>query len=452
MLRSVRHISRQKDVKMPHFDKPAEGSWTEHYPDLGTGPVSYEDSISPEHFELERKAIFERTWLNVGRLEQLPRKGSYFTKEIAAARTSVIVALDLDGQLRAFHNMCRHRGNKLMWENYPGEEVSGVCRQFTCKYHAWRYSLDGDLTFVQQESEFFDLDKGDYGLVAMQVAEWAGFIFVNLDPANVQSLRDYLGKFALGMEAYPFGEMTQVYKYRAEIRSNWKLYIDAFAEFYHAPVLHAKQYVSDESSKLIGHGFEGIHYELDGPHGMVSSWGGMAPPKDPSMVKPIERILRSGNFGAWDRPDIEGLDPLPVGLNPSRHRAWGLDSYVFFPNFMIVVWAPGWYLTYHYWPVAYNRHIFEGTLHFVPADDALGRMRQEMAAVTFKEFGLQDCNTLEATQSMLESRAATSFPLNDQEVLLRNLHRSAADCVRAYQQGRPAPYAETPVNVRQVAG
>ena len=73
---------------MAHFPKPAEGSWTEHYPELGTGPVSYEDSISPEHYELERKAIFARTWLNVGRVEQLPRNGSYFTKELDAAGTS----------------------------------------------------------------------------------------------------------------------------------------------------------------------------------------------------------------------------------------------------------------------------------------------------------------------------------------------------------------------------
>ena len=60
---------------MAHFPKPAEGSWTEHYPELGTGPVNYEDSISPEFYELERKAIFTRTWLNVGRVEQVPRTG-----------------------------------------------------------------------------------------------------------------------------------------------------------------------------------------------------------------------------------------------------------------------------------------------------------------------------------------------------------------------------------------
>jgi Rieske 2Fe-2S family protein len=65
---------------MPRFPKPPEGSWTEHYPQLGTGPVSYEDSVDPEFYELERKAVFKRAWLNVGRVEQVPRKGSYFTK------------------------------------------------------------------------------------------------------------------------------------------------------------------------------------------------------------------------------------------------------------------------------------------------------------------------------------------------------------------------------------
>ncbi|WP_433631826.1 aromatic ring-hydroxylating oxygenase subunit alpha [Nocardia sp. CA-120079] len=417
---------------MPHFAKPAEGSWTEHYPELGTGLVSFEDSISPEHYELERKAIFARTWLNVGRVEQLPRKGSYFTKELAVVNTSLIIVKDNDRQIRAFHNVCRHRGNKLVWDDYPGRETAGTCRQFTCKYHAWRYSLEGEATFVQQEQEFFDFDRDRFGLKPVRCEVWEGFVFVNLDD-DAAPLTDYLGKFAEGLAGYPFGEMTEVYKYRAEVGSNWKLYIDAFAEFYHAPILHAKQYVSGESSKLSNFGFEALHYELDGPHGMVSSWGGMAPPKDLNMVKPIERVLRSGNFGAWDRPDIPALDNLPPGLNPARHRAWGLDSYVFFPNFMIVVWAPGWYLTYHYWPTAYNKHIFEGTCYFAPARNATDRLRQELAALTFKEFGLQDCNTLEATQTMLESRAITEFPLNDQEILLRHLHKQATDFVAGYQ-------------------
>ncbi|GAA4825259.1 aromatic ring-hydroxylating dioxygenase subunit alpha [Streptomyces ziwulingensis] len=426
---------------MAHFAKPEEGSWTKHLK-VGTEPVSYADSTSPDHYELEREAIFKRTWLNVGRVEQLPRKGSYFTKELDAASTSVIVARGTDGEVRAFHNVCRHRGNKLVWNDFPREETSGVCRQFTCKYHAWRYDLDGKLAFVQQEGEFFGLDKSDYGLKQVRAEVWEGFVFVNLDNENTTPLRAYLGELAHGIEGYPFDKLTQVHKYRAEIGSNWKLFIDAFAEFYHAPILHSGQYTPDQARRIAKYGYEALHYGIDGPHSMVSSWGGIAPPHDREMVKPIEAALRSGLFGPWDAPDI-GLttEQLPPAVNPTRDPRWGMDSFVFFPNFMLLIWRPNWVLTYHYWPTSYHTHIFEGTCYFVPPKNAFERLQQELAAVSFKEYGLQDGNTLEATQTMLESGTVDRFPLNDQEVLLRHLHRSAQEYVddhRRRTSGTPA--------------
>lgn len=371
---------------MSHFPKPEEGSWTEHYA-IDTAPMSYEDSISPEHYELEREAIFKRSWINVGRTNQLRNDQHRYTQDIVIAEVTALVTEGTDGKVSAFQ--------------FPiGEDPSTA-----------------DLTSIQ-------------------VDVWEGFIFVNLDNSNTNPLRESLGKFAAGLEGFPFGEFTQRFTYRSDVGSNWKLYIDAFAEFYHAPVLHSKQYVAEEAQKLQGYGFEALHYDVDGPHGMVSSWGGMAPPKDPSMVKPTERILRSGNFGPWDKPDIPGLADLPTGLNPARHPSWGLDSYVFFPNFMLVVWEPGWFLTYHYWPTAYNRHTFEGTMYMAPPRNATDRLRQEIAAVTFKEFALQDSNTLEATQKMLETRVVKEFPLCDQEILLRHLHTSAQRIVDDYVETR----------------
>ena len=159
-----------------------EESWTKRHPELGTGRVSFEDSISPEFYELEREAIFKRAWLNVGRVEELPRNGSYFTKEIPPGRTSVIVSRGLEGEIRAFHNVCRHRGNKLVWSGTPREETCGAARQFVCKYHGWRYGLDGACRYVHQEREFFDLRKQELGLAAVHCDVWAGFIFVNLAP------------------------------------------------------------------------------------------------------------------------------------------------------------------------------------------------------------------------------------------------------------------------------
>ncbi len=412
-----------------HFDKPQAGSWTEAIPDLGTGPISYEDSISPEFYELERDAIFRRAWLNVGRVEQVPRNGSYFTKEIAVCDASIVVVRGTDGELRAFHNICRHRGNKLVWTDFPDEEVQGTCRQFQCKYHGWRYALDGSLTFVQQEDEFFDLDKSDFPLMEVPLDVWEGFIFVNLQREPEQSLREFLGDMAAGLEGYPFGELTQVYSYRAEVGSNWKLFIDAFQEFYHAPVLHLKQHMPAVGIPSMEFGFEGIHYAVDGPHRMVSTSGGTMERAPAEWVKPIDGLFRSGLFGPWEKPD---LGEQPRWMNPAGHPAWALDSFQFWPNFVVLFWEAGWYLTYHYWPWAVDRHLFEGRLYFKPPRTARERLAQELAAVTFKEFALQDANTLEATQKMLQSRVITEFPLGDQEVLCRHLHKVAQDYVAAF--------------------
>jgi Rieske 2Fe-2S family protein len=414
---------------MPRVPKPAEGSWTEHYPELGTEPVSYEDSISPEFHDLEREAIFKRTWLNVGRVEQVPRTGSYFTKELAFANTSVVVVRGKDGQIRAFHNICRHRGNKLVWTDFPREETSGNCRQFVCKYHGWRYELDGSCAFVQQEGEFFDLDKSRYGLVPVHCDVWAGFVFVNLAERPQQTLREFLGPMITAIEGYPFEKMTERFHYRAVVGSNWKLFMDAFQEFYHAPVLHAKQSPGAAIVEVQSAGYEGLHYQLDGPHRLVTSTQGRFWDAPPELIKRMERVTRGGLSGPWDKPD---LGPLPSGVNPAGKPQWGLDSFQIWPNFVILIWERGWYLTYHYWPTSYNTHVFEGNLYFVPSRDARERLAREMSAVTFKEYALQDGNTLEATQIMLESRVVDAFPLNDQEILCRHLHKVTADWVDDY--------------------
>lgn len=417
---------------MGFVDKPAEGSWTEHYPELGTAPISYEDSISKEFYELEREAVFKHAWLNVGRIEQLPRKGSYFTKELDVARTSVVIVRDMEGEIKAFHNICRHRGNKLVWTDFPREETSGNCRQFVCKYHGWKFDLDGACTYAQQESEFFDFDRDTYGLVPVACDVWSGFVFVNLEEEPKQSLTEFLGPMVTAIDGYPFDQMTERYYYRATVGSNWKLFMDAFQEFYHAPILHAKQSPIAARPDVQAAGYQGLHYELDGPHRLVTSYGaGQGWRLPPEMLKPMESVSRSGLFGPWDAPEI---GDLPEGVNPAGTKPWGLDSFQLWPNWVILLWERNWYLTYHFWPTSENTHLFEANLYFVPPKNARERLAQEMAAVTFKEYALQDGNTLEATQIMLESRVVEAFPLNDQEILCRHLHKEVGDRVAEYRR------------------
>ena len=267
---------------MPHFTKPAEGSWTEHYPELGTEPVSYADSISPEFYELEREAIFGRTWLNVGRRRAAPegRAATSRRSSTAPARRSSSCAAwtarcarSTTSAATAATSSCgpttRARRRAAPAGSSPASTTAGATRS------------KASCTFVQQEQEFFDLDKADYPLASVQCDVWEGFIFVNLDPSNTTPLREYLGELGKGLEGYPFHELTQVHKYRAEIGEQ--------LEALHRRVRRVlpRTGPAREASGLrrVGegcrsYGYEALAYGIDGPHGMVSSWGGMSPPKD----------------------------------------------------------------------------------------------------------------------------------------------------------------------------
>jgi Rieske 2Fe-2S family protein len=410
------------------FPKPGAGTWTEHHPELGTGMVSFEDSISPAFHELERAAIFERAWLNVGRVEQLPRNGSYFTKELPGLRASVIVTRASDGRVRAFHNVCRHRGNRLVWQGTPREETCGSARQLVCKYHGWKYGLDGACTYVHQEREFFDLQKSELGLAPVHCDTWAGFVFVSLARDPVPSLRDYLGTMMGALEGYPFHRMTERYSFRAENHSNWKVFSDAFQEYYHVPPLHTHQLGPTPEAQNPEYEFEGAHYQIDGPHRMITTSGTHKHRWPAEHLYPSEVLTRSGSTGPWDAPDL-GSTP---GTNPAGITRWGIDNFQVFPNLEILIYERGWYVTYRYWPASHATHVFEGDLYFVPARTARERLAHEYAALTFKEYGLQDAGTLDGTQMGLEQRAFAAYPLNDQEILVRHFHKTVRDWVDAH--------------------
>jgi phenylpropionate dioxygenase-like ring-hydroxylating dioxygenase large terminal subunit len=417
---------------MAGVDEPAEGRWTARHPELGTGPVSYEDSISPAFYELEREAIFRRAWLNVGRVEQLPRDGTYFTKELPPARASVIVVRDMEGRIRAFHNVCHHRGNKLVWEGTPREETCGAARQFVCKYHGWRYGLDGACHYVHQEDQFFDLKKSELGLAPVHCETWAGFVFVNLAPTPPQPLKEYLGPMLGALERYPFHLMSECYSFRAENRSNWKIFMDAFQEYYHVPPLHTQQLGPGRLQNPEAE-FHAAHYQIDGPHRMVTSSSPAKRQIPAKYLYPTEVMSRSGNLGPWDAPDLGS--PLP-GVNPGGVEQWAIDNFQVFPNLEILIYERGWYLVYRYWPTSHNTHVYEGHLYFVPARTARERVAHEYAAVLFKEYALQDVGTLDGTQMGLESRAHSEFPLGDQEILVRHFHKTVGDWVDDYVRAR----------------
>jgi glycine betaine catabolism A len=424
---------------MDQYPRPIEGTWTEHYPRLGTGAVSYEDCISPEFYEAEREAVFRRSWLNLGRVEELPRPGTYLTRELDVLRTSIIVERDLTGGIRAFHNICRHRGNKLVWNDYPKKETRGSCRQFACKYHGWRYDLTGACTFVQQEQEFFGIDKADYGLIPVHCEVWAGFIFVNVSSAPECSLVEYLGPMIGDLAEYPFDRLTERYDFAADIGCNWKVFADAFQEYYHVPMLHPQEATPATRALIQKLGFEAPHYQLDGPHRVVSTGGAPRRLWPLDYQYPIEIATRSGLFGPWNEPDL-GEDL--AGVNPGGIDKWAMSNFQIFPNLEILIWETGWYMLYRYWPTSHNTHRFEGSLFFAPSKSASDRAARECAVVMFKEFALQDAGTLVGTQQALESNVlGDQYPLCDQEILVRHLHQAVAERVATHRARELATHA-----------
>jgi phenylpropionate dioxygenase-like ring-hydroxylating dioxygenase large terminal subunit len=420
-----------------------KGKFTPRYPELGTGPVSYDDAVSPEFFAAERAAIFERLWLYVGRAERLPRPGTFFTRELPGALASLVVTRGLDGEVRAFHNVCAHRGNKVVWQEHPGDECRGSAREFSCKYHGWRYDLEGKVSHVTNEQEFFDLPRSALGLPPVHCEVFAGFVFVSLadDPPP---LGEYLGDRIGELDAYPFHLMTQRYGFSTRIHGNWKLAIDSVCEWYHPPYVHARFIDPDvrKAEKMVPP-VDAYHYDLFGPH-MLTSVPGPPPlpprPQDadsgsgfaPRDQKWVYRLFRAGLFGPDDVPDI---GPQPSFLNKGDIRSWGNDQFWLFPNLSIQIWARNYYITYTYWPETVDSHIYEIDLYFVPPAGARDRLAQELVVDSTIEFAMQDVNTIEATHSALSTRRQRTFHLSDQELLIRNFHKVVADTVAAHREG-----------------
>ena len=117
--------------------------WHDFYPELGTGPIPVDYYVSREYFEREQALIFRKVWLIAGRIDQIPNPGDFFVKDLAVCKTSILIVRGKDGAIRAFHNMCTHRGNKLV------PDTSGTCRgMFTCKFHGCGYGPDGALRHI----------------------------------------------------------------------------------------------------------------------------------------------------------------------------------------------------------------------------------------------------------------------------------------------------------------
>jgi choline monooxygenase len=190
-------------------------------------PVAY---TSAEFYEREVERIFMKEWNFIGRADYIPNPGDYFTLEFVGV--PLIVVRGEDGVIRAFSNSCRHRGTQIV----AGE---GQCKAFRCPYHSWVYGLDGSLRAAPEMQNTVNFDPTEYGLVAIKLGTWGGFLFVNFDPQS-RSLLEYLGDLPDKLASYSMEDLVCVRRKAYDIACNWKLFVENAMEELHVATVHRK--------------------------------------------------------------------------------------------------------------------------------------------------------------------------------------------------------------------
>ncbi|HAC33432.1 MAG TPA: hypothetical protein DCF45_02820 [Gammaproteobacteria bacterium] len=399
-------------------------NWATPLPEMGDGPISVEPYVSEEFFEQEKAHIFRKAWIQVCREDHLPDPGDYMVIPMEVWNSEIIVVRGKDSQVRAFHNICRHRGMKVIRREMD-ESMNFQCGNghvMICPFHGWTYNNDGTLRPLMGEEYFPDIDREQLGLVPVTLDSWNGFLFVHYQSEPEQGLREFLGALADDMEEYPFDQFTHIARYSATVKSNWKASMDAFHEAYHAATLHG---VSVPDAARNPETIVPTSARVYGPHHSLSMWS-------PSDYQPSPAAVAAWKYGQSFAAGGE-MD-LP-GANPSKDEAWWFDINVFFPNFFCDT-GPGWYFTYNFRPISVSETVWVMDIYQTAAQTCGQRIAQEHTKVMLRDIVYEDLSTLEQTQEMLASGVIDKLHISSElEVAVRHLHATACEWVEQGEQG-----------------
>ncbi|HLE99335.1 MAG TPA: aromatic ring-hydroxylating dioxygenase subunit alpha [Gaiellaceae bacterium] len=196
----------------------------------GTRTLPWSWYTDPAALRLEQEQIFRRSWQYVGHAGEVPEPGSFAANRVADV--PVVLVRDEEGTLRAFLNVCRHRGSIVC-------DGSGRRRTLQCPYHAWTYGLDGRLLAAPRLASEGDDDREELGLVPLRLASWGPLLFVNPDPeaAPLEEVLDgtpkRIAEAGIDVDALRF-----LRRWEYEVDANWKIVAENFLECYHCPTAH----------------------------------------------------------------------------------------------------------------------------------------------------------------------------------------------------------------------
>ena len=199
---------------------------------------------APSFYEREKAGIFQREWMAVCRTEEIPNAGDWQVFDMAG--DDVVVVRAKDGMLRAFYNVCRHRGARLCASPAeipqpgraalpPAVQPNGFIR---CPYHAWMYREDGSLLAAPHLTSGADFQPEDFSLYPLGCAEWGGFVFLHANPATAQPLAAQIGTINARTENYGLGALRIGHRITYRVDANWKIICENYNECYHCGPLH----------------------------------------------------------------------------------------------------------------------------------------------------------------------------------------------------------------------
>lgn len=245
--------------------------------------VPKEAYICRDFAQLEKRKLWTRVWQVACREEELPRVGDYVTYDICD--NSFIVVRAAPDRIRAYYNVCMHRGRRLT-------ASCGHAKQFHCNFHGWRWNLDGSLNRKLDPEDWHgcpSVSDSDFALREVQVGTWGGFVYINPDP-EAEPLADYLAPMPDFIDPYEF--QTWRYRWNVSVRvpCNWKVALEAFNEGYHVAATHPQllKSMGDDVTRSFTFGKHGMfnYSTATRPYGAPSPRTGLPVPDDlrPGMI------------------------------------------------------------------------------------------------------------------------------------------------------------------------
>jgi phenylpropionate dioxygenase-like ring-hydroxylating dioxygenase large terminal subunit len=279
-----------------------------------TFKVPTQSYTDPDQFKAEMELVFKRVPLMLAFTAELPKPGDY--KAMEAVGLPVLISRDKSGQVRAFLNVCSHRGAPVAAEGH------GNCARFICKYHSWTYGQDGRLVGISEASTFGDVDKSAMGLRQLPCEERSGMIFVCLTPNAPIDLDNHFRGFLEDFDALDFADWTYLGNRTIE-GANWKIAFDGYLEGYHFKSLHPETIFPRTPSNC-------THYEGFGPNMRI----GFPQHSIAEQLKDVPRVewgtrenygydfvrIFFPNVSIFIAPEITQVAQLFPGPTPDRNR------------------------------------------------------------------------------------------------------------------------------------